>query len=69
MSDYGWDDLIGANPDELITQARERKLDLDLTPSSNDHRSVINMLRHEYAGYDWHVRNSRTDRCAAGVTT
>jgi hypothetical protein len=57
-----WQELIGVSPDVLIAKANQRASDLDLTPSPNDHRNVINMLRHEYTCYDGHVRNSRTDR-------
>ncbi len=47
-----WDELLGLSPTELITTARRREAELNLEPSTSDHRSTINMLRHDYTYYD-----------------
>jgi hypothetical protein len=58
---FGWTDLIDVDPDGLIAMANQRAADLNLTLSPNDHRNVINMLRHDYTCYDGQVRNARSD--------
>jgi hypothetical protein len=58
---FGWTDLIDVDPDGLIAMANQRAADLNLTLSPNDHRNVINMLRHDYTYYDGQVRNARSD--------
>jgi hypothetical protein len=62
---WGWTHLIGQTPDQLIAMAQSRASDLDLTPSGNEQRNVINMLRHEYSNYDGQVRHTRTDHLYA----
>ena len=65
MSDGSWGswrDLLALSPAELVTLARRRENELDLEPSTSDHRSVINMLRHDYTNYDGQVRNTVSDR-------
>lgn len=62
-SDWGyWEQLINVSRDQLVAMARQREIDYGLLPAADDHRSVINMLRHEYTNYDSHVRNAKTDR-------
>jgi hypothetical protein len=60
---YGnWGELIGMKPEDLIAMALKRASDQGLEASPNDHRSVINMLRHDYTNYDGPVRNAVSDR-------
>jgi len=56
-----WGELIGMTPEELITMANSRAVELGLTPSPNDYRNVINMLRHDYTVYDGQVMRYRSD--------
>ena len=62
-----WGKLIDLPPHELVETARRRTEALGPTPSSNDHRNVVNMLRHDYTYYDWYVHGTRTDRFYAEV--
>ena len=59
---FAWRELIGASSAHLIALANQRADALGLTPSPNDHRNVVNMLRHDYTNYDGHVGRSKTDR-------
>lgn len=63
MNTYGsWHELVGLSSDALIAMANQRAVELDSTLSPNDHRNVINMLRHDYTTYDWQVQNTWTDQ-------
>jgi hypothetical protein len=62
-----WGELVGVSPHELVEMARQRTDALGLAPSSNDDRNVVNMLRHDYTDYDWHVQGTKTDRLYAQV--
>lgn len=55
-----WADLLDLSADKLIAMANDPARGVDLSP--NDHRNVINLLRHDYTSYDTCVRAARTDR-------
>ncbi|ORA23839.1 hypothetical protein BST12_06695 [Mycobacterium angelicum] len=59
---YGWTELLGADPRKLVAMARQRESEFALEPARDDHRSVINMLRHDFTNYDGNVYRSVTDR-------
>lgn len=62
-----WSHLVKLAPDALVSIANERAEALGLTPSTNEHRNVVNMLRHDFSGYDEKVRSARTDHLYASI--
>jgi hypothetical protein len=62
-----WLHLVDMNCGDLITMARQRAITLSLEPSANDHRNVINMLRHDFTNYDGRVQNAASDRLYAEI--
>ena len=57
-----WASLIGLPPAQLIAMARQRETDLGFPPAGTDERAAVNMLRHDYSDYDWHVVNAQSER-------